>query len=530
MPKYNAPPASLTPGSIVDAYLRDSGGEGQDRSVDSQLKELRAYCAQYRLSLRNIYKDVARSGKSTVGRAEFDQMIQDVEEGASLPDGLIIWDYARFARNTKDAVYNIALIENNGVVIHSLTDDIPDGEYRDLIRFVRHMGNEAERKKNSKAVRRELLQLVRETKAMFGVPPRGFKREPLPPTRNERTGEMRVHHKWIPDPEMVPLIRRAFEMRAKGATVEQIRTATGLYKTPRGYTEFFCNRLFIGELEFGDVLITDYCDPIIDRETWEEVQRIAQRRKLPQNNEDHPRRSVSSFILSGMLHCQECGSPMNGYSIKQWDYYVCSRRKSKRDCSSRRIPKEPIEQEIIRLLEDRLLSLENLLAVQAHVRDEWDQHSTETDKLRNDEKKKLDRVQVKIRNITKAISDHGHSSALLNQLALLEQDEKEIKFTLERLERHTPPREYTRPQLAQIAEQIKQDLHSGENQKIRGQIRGLVERIIAKRTDNEIQGLMYCIPINYQVFGTVPPRGSTPKTLFEILIPIRGKRAPLVIR
>ena len=180
-----------------------SGGENQDRSVESQLTEIKAYFKKHKLVLRRVYQDEARSGKTTAGRAGFDSMISDYDDG-DVPQGLILWDYARFARNSREAVFNIARIENSGVIIHSLTDNIPEGEFKDLIRLVKHMGNQAEREKNSAAVKRELHQLVKDKKAMWGVPPRGFKREPLPPTRNERTGEIRTLHKWIPNPEVTP--------------------------------------------------------------------------------------------------------------------------------------------------------------------------------------------------------------------------------------------------------------------------------------------------------------------------------------
>ena len=71
---YEPPPSTLLPGSIVDTYLRDSGNEKQDRSVQSQLMEVQAYCQAHQLVLRHIYKDT-RSGKSIVGRKDFERMI-----------------------------------------------------------------------------------------------------------------------------------------------------------------------------------------------------------------------------------------------------------------------------------------------------------------------------------------------------------------------------------------------------------------------------------------------------------------------
>lgn len=59
--------------------------------------------------------------------------------------------------------------------------------------------------------------------------------------------------------------------------------------------------------------------------------------------------------------------------------------------------------------------------------------------------------------------------------------------------------------------------------KTRATIRGLVARVIARRTDDQITGVMYCNQVN----GQVPPWGSEPKTLFELQIPVRKRKAPL---
>lgn len=523
-----APPSELKPGSIVDAYLRDSGGEKQDRSVASQLIEVQDYCTFHNLQLRHIYKDVARSGKSTVGREDFTRLITDIESERDNPDAVIIWDYARFARNTREAVLNIAKIENQGVLIHSLTDDIPEGEYRDLIRMVKHMGNEAERKKNARAVKRELRQLVRQYGAMFGFPQSGFKREPLPPVLNERTGEMRQLHRWVWDDEKVYLVQRAWSMRAKGEAIPRIMQATGLYDKVSSFTRFFKNRLYLGELHWGDVTILNYCPPMIDQETWDEVQRVNQRRSRPQLNIDNPRRIVSPFILSGLLHCQECGAPMSAYSIRKWDYYVCSRRKSKHNCDARRIPREPIESEVVRLLTEELLTLENLLKFQAQIKHAWAERSHTNDKARRELEKQLHSLQNKIRNITNAIAEHGSSRSLLTQLTGLEAQETELRADLARLEHTKAPIEYTPPQMAEIAETLKAEL-ADENTN-RASLRGLVVRVIARRTDTHITGVIYC----NKGIGSVPPRGAIPITLFEtdtilypIKLPIRKHKAPI---
>ena len=51
MSNYTPPPPELSPGSTVWAYLRDSGGPTQDRSVSQQRDVLEAYCQRRGLTL-----------------------------------------------------------------------------------------------------------------------------------------------------------------------------------------------------------------------------------------------------------------------------------------------------------------------------------------------------------------------------------------------------------------------------------------------------------------------------------------------
>lgn len=265
-------------------------------------------------------------------------------------------------------------------------------------------------------------------------------------------------------------------------------------------------------------------EPVIARDVWEEVQRVGRSRSLQQHDKDHPRRIVSPFVLSGVLYCQECGSPMSGYTVKRWSYYVCSRRQRRHDCRSRRIPSAPIEAEVTRLLTERMLTIENLLHIQTEIQNAWVAHSAEHEQARRETEKQLTGIQRRIRNITEAISDMGHSPSLLKQLTDLEAQQTECRSALDKLSDASAPRTYTRPQLAQIAEAVRAELNSDDINKKRVAIRGIVARVIAKRTDDQIVGVLHCNQVN----GHVPPRGSGANDLlYPIQLKIKKHKAPV---
>ena len=102
MPDYLPPPPELSPGSTVFAYLRDSGGTAQENSVKQQEAAILEFCARYGLALVRVFRDFAKSGGNTAGREAFNEMIAMTEDESTIPAGLILWNFARFARNQKE--------------------------------------------------------------------------------------------------------------------------------------------------------------------------------------------------------------------------------------------------------------------------------------------------------------------------------------------------------------------------------------------------------------------------------------------
>ena len=251
---YLQPPSTLPPGSIVNSYRRDSGGPHQEQSTGQQLTELQNYCAEHGLILRHNFVDIARSGGSTVGREDFHRMMDLYRNPDERPHGLLLWNYARFARDLDDAIYYKALLRNRQIVVHSLTDPIPEGQYGRIIEFFIDISNEEKRRQTSTDARRGLHDLVQKFGCVPGVPPMGFKREPVQISKR-RDGSDHIGHRWIPDPELIPRIQQAFQMRASGSSLLAIHTATHLYSSLNSYKTFFTNRIYIGILEYGDLIV-----------------------------------------------------------------------------------------------------------------------------------------------------------------------------------------------------------------------------------------------------------------------------------
>lgn len=516
-------PSSIPAGAIVDTYLRDSGGEGQDRSVSRQLESIKAYCLKHNLELRHIYKDAAKSGGSTSGRDEFDRMISASRIEADRPTAILLWNYARFARNLDDATYYKALLRKRDIIVHSLTDHIPEGPYGRFVEILIDISDEEKRRQTSADTKDGLRSIVMQG-AIPGVPPRGFKRDPII-TINPRTGQQRKNHRWIPDPKYVHRIQKAFKMRAQGASLNDIQKTTKLFSTINSYATLWTNKLFIGTLEYGELTIEKYCEPIIEKSLWDKVQLIqqgfAQGKRMREGDKNHPRRVNSDFILSGLARCARCGSPLFGRTSHQktgykYQSYLCTLAYRKRGaCTKGRIPRPAFEAAIINSLTYDILKEENIRELMT-LREQRDSVFTaEIDQQRRDVLTQIAANKKQLKNIADAIAESGSSSTLLSRLNQLEHDQLELTLTLNNLDAQSsqtaPPLDPQ--QLKERLTHIIEILKDKDPQAKKIILRALISHVDVEREDNLLRGtIYYYLPNNDDIIfeGDEPPPDDLP--------------------
>jgi len=316
--RLEPPPTTLPPGSTVWMYLRDSGGPTQDRSIQQQREMMIEYCAQYGLILSlPPFEDIHKSGGSTQGRNDFDYMMS-LSASADKPNGLLIWNFARFSRGgAYDSQLYKSVLRHRGIVIHSLTDKIPEGEFGPVIETIIDIANQQKKNEAAMGAWRGLRHNVKQG-AVSGTPPRGILRTPVKIISAE--GIEREAHRWDPDPDFKARINKAFRMRAQGSSLAQIHVETKLYSSINTYVTFFNNPIYIGTLHFGEMIVENYCAPTIPRGIWDKVQTIIQanaQRQHVHSGVNHPRRMSSVYIFSGILKCARCGGMMNGMNSPQ---------------------------------------------------------------------------------------------------------------------------------------------------------------------------------------------------------------------
>lgn len=517
-------------GSHLFAYLRDSGHEKQELSISQQETAIRAWCIEHGLILERIYKDEARPGSSIVGRTELNAMMNAFRHGAEVA-GVVVWKYNRFARNIDNAQFLRAEIRTRGYILHSINDHIPNGPEAIIFEALIDYTDQQYLTNLSIDVKRGLRNLVEQFGCVPGTPPTGFKREKVIISEH-RDGTPRVAHRWIPDPDLAPKIKKAFEMRANGASLGQINGELRLFGSINSYRTFWANKIYIGTLVFADLIIENYCAPMVDQKTFERVQKrqnhFTRSEHMKGGGSDHPQRIASTYLLSGLAHCARCGAPLFGTTSKQRNgsvmrSYFCSKAYRTRDCTRQRIPIAAFESAVINTLRDKLQT-PGFLEVLLEEKDAKDaNHQADYEEKRQQLTKDLAETRRELKNIAKAIGQRKTSRTLLNSLDALEAQETQIENDLAKLDsNHTriiPAGSADR--LKRQLEQIETALTSSDIQLQRAVLRGLVARIDVDRDENKLFGVITIYipnddnspPEDDNTPPPSPPRGGPRKTV-----------------
>lgn len=369
--------------SNVWAYFRDSGGEAQERSVSQQLDFAREYSARHGLHLSMTFTDEARPGSTTLKRDALQDMLLKARQLApdprsrhrEAPDGILFWDTRRLGCDQLDNAFIKADLRRRGYALIFLSDDIPDvGDFTPVIEAFLDWKAEQDLKDIGKDAQRGLRDLARKGYHPGGFPPKGYKVERVE-VGVQRNGEPRYAPRWVPDPATAHLARRAWEMRAAGASYLEIQKTTGLYEGRNYWVSFFGNKTYLGILKCGDLEIPDAHEPLCTPEQWATVQAMSRQRNTPK-----PWHATSDYLLSGLAVCGYCGSACSGGADalpgvwaprkQPWRYYICGNQKRKGwvTCELGKMGADRVEQAVIQQVFDQVLTHDYLWGLLEEVR------------------------------------------------------------------------------------------------------------------------------------------------------------------
>ena len=157
---------------IAVAYCRFSSDNQRLESIDAQVRAIKEYCRKDGYTLIKIYIDEAISGTSIDDREEFLQMIEDSKKKEF--NHVIVHKFDRFARNRYDhAIYEKQLNEN-GVKLISVLEQLNDSPEAVILKSVLTGMNEYYSLNLAREVRKGQKENALKCVHNGGIPPLGY--------------------------------------------------------------------------------------------------------------------------------------------------------------------------------------------------------------------------------------------------------------------------------------------------------------------------------------------------------------------
>ena len=381
--------------NIACMYLRlsrEDGDNSESNSISNQRQIIKSYAKENDIKLSYEYVDDGFSG-SNFERPNFKNMIDDLNKGKF--NIIIVKDLSRFGRDyIESGKYLQKIFPEKGVRFISVNDNY-DSENADmsdthLILPIRNFINDSYcrdismKVKSSKEVKRKNGEFI------GAFAPFGYKKDD------------KDKHKLVIDKEVSHIIERIFNMKIEGYSskaiadfLNSIGTITpSKHKENNGdnfntgfvvknakwdakmINRIISNKVYIGILEQGKTTKLNYKSKKeidVSKEDWIVIQNahepiISKSIYLLANKmllRDVKQSKDKPCILSGMLYCKDCGSPMVRRKVKAKDgyniFYICSEYNNTGDCSRHSIKEEYIIKATIQALNDYLSKYNDLL-------------------------------------------------------------------------------------------------------------------------------------------------------------------------
>ena len=357
---------------------RDDENEGDSNSIAHQIEILTKYCKDHGITQHKVYKDDGFSG-TNFNRPGFKEMLSDIEAG--LVGAVIVKDMSRFGRNYLEVgLYTEIRFPEMGVRFIAVNDgvDSDDQMGNDFTPF-RNIINEWYAKDTSKKIRAVFRNKGMSGQRLAVNAPYGYiKGEDGHLLVDEETAPVvelifqlcvegngpgkiarMLKEREIPTPGTITFQRtgqtsRYFPddpCRWNAATVQRIlEQDTYLGRTTNFKTtklSYKSKKTVINSPDKWAVFEGTH-EAIIDKETWEIVQKSREHRR-------RPTKMGEMGLFSGLAYCADCGAKLYHHRsitlTKEQESYICSNYQSRKKCTAHYIRAVVLEQLVLQNLQ-----------------------------------------------------------------------------------------------------------------------------------------------------------------------------------
>lgn len=368
---------------------RDDGTESESNSIGNQKKLLSQKAKEMGLTDTKYYVDDGYTG-TNFNRPGFQQLINDIEIG--LVSAVMVKDLSRLGRDyVSVGNYTDSYFPEHNIRFIAVNDAIDSDEGESEIAPFKNILNEM--------YARDISKKIRSSHRL-----RGSMGEPLSQPPYGYMKSLENKKKWIIDPEAATVVKSIFKMcldgkgnetiarelqenkvlipmaywRSKGLNRGGKKTQTNPYKwckttvqkilsqqeycgdiiNFKTYSKSFKNKRRIENSKENWAVFKDVNEPIIDRETFETVQKFISKTKRRAPKKENGERS----IFNGLIYCGDCHSKMRYHtstSNKEIHYFTCSDNKVdyRGKCPGRHYVRADALEEVVKLELRRLVEM-----------------------------------------------------------------------------------------------------------------------------------------------------------------------------
>lgn len=352
------------------AYARFSSDNQRDESIDAQIFAIENYAQANDIELVGTYIDRAKSA-TTDQRPSFQKMIADSATGTF--DAIIVHKLDRFARSKYDSAIYKQKLKVNRVRLISVTENIDGTPESIILESVLEAMAEYYSKNLAREVMKGLCENARNAVHTGGIPPLGYNIKDKKLVINEH------------EAEAVKIIFGMYNNGHSYGEIIKLLNQKG-YKTKLGNDfgknslfEILRNEKYMGVLCYNkssekspkgtynrhsykddkDIIrIENGCPAIIGRDEFFK----ARERQMRNRQTAHSNRERQKYLLSGLLFCEKCGSPLYANRRKKNSQvtYRCSKKYTLENCGSKELNQHWADSAVIKAIKDNILNERNI--------------------------------------------------------------------------------------------------------------------------------------------------------------------------
>ncbi|OFP26755.1 cassette chromosome recombinase CcrB [Staphylococcus sp. HMSC068H08] len=503
----------------IGAYIRVSTErQVEGYSIEGQITQIEQYCQFNGYELVDIYADRGISGKS-MNRPELQRMLNDAKNGKL--DCVMVYKTNRLARNTSDLLTIVEELHRQNVEFFSLS----------------------ERMEVKNSTGKLMLQIL----ASFSEFERNTILESIYTGQHQRAlegyyqGNLPLGYNNIPDNKKelminqheANIVKYIFESYAKGHGYRKIANALNHkgYVTKKGnpfsisaVTYILSNPFYIGKIQFAKykdwndkrrkglndkpVIAEGKHAPIIGKDLWDKVQ--ARKKQVSEKPQVHGK---GTNLLTGIIHCPQCGAPMAASNTtntlkdgtkKRIRYYSCSnfRNKGSKVCSANSVRAEVIEKYVM----DQILEIVKSDKVLKQVVERVNQDSQiDMAALNHDiayKQQQFDEINTKLKNLIQTIEDNPDlTSALKPTIHQYETQLNDITNQMNQL-KHQQNQEkpsYDTKQIAALLQRIFQNIESMDKSQLKALYLTVIDCIDIRKDENHKKQFYVTLKLNNEI-------------------------------